>query len=366
MYHPVVRMVLFAEAVGFNCFYCPRPKMPKGISNLFKKSRSDKCSNAVPTVYKADWAPARGHSTNSHNGDAICEVRSQKVVHQTDRTNWRPVPVFINVSITSETVTSILPPSDETQEGSMDTAGIVCKSAQLHCKHDGLDNSSCLQEPEEQKLGLKNPNTYALLTGQSLTPGVGTSSSTSTPAVVSAGTVADFIQWHCRLEGEARVQAQGQEEQQCKVKNLDTYALATTATQAQTPGDGNRTPALWLDSGAGHHCVGDASVLCNLRDPPAGIEVTVADGFQLPVTKIGDIRSENFQIQDVYLVPGLQLNVISVHQLAKCKIFSTFYENHAELCRQGEQVGGAIVDDDTSIYRLYYLAAVGNAAASTS
>lgn len=235
---------------------------------------------------------------------------------------------------------------------------------QLNCQHDGLGNSSCLQEPEEQHFSLKNLNAYALPTAQSLTPGDGTSSSTSAPAADNAGTVADFMQWHCRPEGEVNVQAQEQEEKQCKVKNLDTYALATT--EAQTLGDGNGMPALWLDSGAGHHAVGDASVLCNLRDPPAGTAVRMADGFRLPVIKIGDIRTDIFQIPDVYLVPGLEMNVISVRQLAKCKIFPTFYENHADLCRDGEQVGGAIVDDNASIYRLYYLAAVGNAGASTS
>lgn len=208
VHHPVVQMVLFAEVTS-NSFYCWRPMVPRGITDLIEKSSSDKCIDAVQIVYKAGWADAR---------DGLAPV---------------------------------------------------------------------------------------------------------------------------------------------------TYAVAPV-TQARTAGGGNQTPALWLDSGAGHHCVGDASVLCNLRDPPAGTAVKLADGFQHPVTKIGDIRTDIFQISDVYLVPGLQMNVISVRQLAKCKIFSTFYENHADLCRDGERVGGAIVDDNASIYRLYYLAAVGNAAASTN
>lgn len=204
-------------------------------------------------------------------------------------TKWRSLPVLTDVSIMSETLTSEVPLSFDTQEvGSMDTAGIVCKSVQLNCQHDGLDNSSCLQEPEEQQFSLKNRNTYALRAAQSLTHSDGTSSSTSAPAAENAGTVADLMQWHCRHEGEVKVQAQEQEEHQCKLKNPDTYAIATT--EAPTPGDGNRTPLLWLDSGAGHHAVGDASVLCNLRDPPAGTAVIMADGFRLPVTKIGTYR----------------------------------------------------------------------------
>lgn len=119
-------MLLFAEVTFSKSFYCPRSSVPRGVIDLIKKSGSDKCSSAVPTVYKAGWADARDHSTNSHNGDAISEVRSQKVVHQTDRINWRSLPVLIDVSITSETLTPKQPPSDEIQEaGRMDTAGIV-------------------------------------------------------------------------------------------------------------------------------------------------------------------------------------------------------------------------------------------------
>jgi hypothetical protein len=98
--------------------------------------------------------------------------------------------------------------------------------------------------------------------------------------------------------------------------------------------------------------VGDARILCNFRDPSAGTAVRLADDFRLLVTKVGDIQSANIQIPDVYLVPRLQTNVISVRQLAKSKIIPTFYENHAELWRQGELVGGAIADEETSLYRL--------------
>ncbi|XP_066308158.1 uncharacterized protein [Miscanthus floridulus] len=112
---------------------------------------------------------------------------------------------------------------------------------------------------------------------------------------------------------------------------------------------------LWLDSGATHHAVGDARILCNLRDPPAGTAVRAADGVRLLVHKIGDIHTQYIKIQDVYLVPGLQENLISVRQLAKHKIVTTFYENYAELCLEGKQVGGAIADSVTSLYRLRYL-----------
>jgi len=113
---------------------------------------------------------------------------------------------------------------------------------------------------------------------------------------------------------------------------------------------------LWLDSGATHHAVGDARILCNLRDPPAGTAVRAADGVRLLVHKIGDILTQCIKIQDVYLVLGLQENLISVRQLAKDKkIVTIFYENYAELWREGKMVGGAIADNVTSLYQLRYL-----------
>ncbi|CAO1940383.1 unnamed protein product [Urochloa humidicola] len=140
--------------------------------------------------------------------------------------------------------------------------------------------------------------------------------------------------------------------------NGEAYALATAPLR--TPGHGYWIPVLWLDSGAAHHVVGDARILTNLRYPPAGSAETivVADGSELPVVMVGDIWTEHFQIEDVYLVPGLEMNLVSVRQLARRQIFSTFCENHADLKRGHEQVGGAIADDGTSLYRLHFLMAI--------
>ncbi|CAO1940378.1 unnamed protein product [Urochloa humidicola] len=179
--------------------------------------------------------------------------------------------------------------------------------------------------------------------------------------------VPGFMQLHPQSEGSVRldsVREQELQEHQCRLKNQDTYALVTS--QSPTPGGGDWTPAFWLDSGASHHVVADARVLCNLRDPPVGTAVRVADGFRLLVTKVGDIQTEDFKIPDVYLVPGLQVNLISVRQLAKSKIIQTFYENHVELWQEGELVGGAIADDETSLYRLHHLTATRSTAGPTS
>jgi len=142
-------------------------------------------------------------------------------------------------------------------------------------------------------------------------------------------------------------------EEECNFKkNPKTYALASP--QSPTPSDGTLTPAILLDSGASHHVAGDAGILTDLHDPPARSTVVVADGFGLPVHKVGVIQTPDIRIPDVYFVPGLRVNLISVRQLAKSRVVTTFYENHAELWREGEQVGGAIADNDTSLYRLVF------------
>lgn len=137
-------------------------------------------------------------------------------------------------------------------------------------------------------------------------------------------------------------------------KNPKTHALASPTDASSSCSTGTPARAILLDSGATHHVVGDAGILTDLHDPPAGSTVIVADGFQLPVEKAGVIQTPDIRIPDVYFVPGLQVNLVSVRQLAKIKVVTTFYENHAELWREGEQVGGAIADNDTSLYRLCF------------
>ncbi|KAL6654640.1 hypothetical protein ACP70R_008105 [Stipagrostis hirtigluma subsp. patula] len=139
------------------------------------------------------------------------------------------------------------------------------------------------------------------------------------------------------------------------VHRLTIRALMLHGGSTSSPGTMN--PVLWLDSGAGHHVVCDARFLHNPRNPPAGATVIVADGTKLPVTMVGDIQTPHIRIQEVSYVPGLKDNLISVRQLARSGIVTTFYDNYAELWREGKKVGCAFADanNTTSLYRLNFL-----------
>ncbi|KAL6908153.1 hypothetical protein ACP4OV_002323 [Aristida adscensionis] len=58
------------------------------------------------------------------------------------------------------------------------------------------------------------------------------------------------------------------------------------------------------------HSVKDAGILCNAKDPPSERAVIAADGARMAVTKVGDIQTPHIKIEDVYLVPGLHVNLI--------------------------------------------------------
>lgn len=123
---------------------------------------------------------------------------------------------------------------------------------------------------------------------------------------------------------------------------------------------------LWLDSGIGiHHPHGrrrdDPEFLTGLRLPPAGMMVTFGSGSVLPVAAVGEIRQPRFSIPDVYLVPGLTLNLISARQLDRGSgIYAVFCNGRCGLwdARPGrglDLVGVSAVDVARDMYRLSFL-----------
>ncbi|CAD6252843.1 unnamed protein product [Miscanthus lutarioriparius] len=130
-------------------------------------------------------------------------------------------------------------------------------------------------------------------------------------------------------------------------------------------------PKLVLDSGASIHVVGDASLLSNLRDAPAGMRIQVANGNTLPVTKIGDIQmaAAGFTIPGVYLAPGLTSNLISVRELTRQSRICTWFDgDRATLYAGPELVGEAVAPQENSsgLYVLQFLSVPKEAAANAS
>lgn len=120
-----------------------------------------------------------------------------------------------------------------------------------------------------------------------------------------------------------------------------------------------------LDSGASRHMVRDPDFLCKIRQLLSPVRVEAADGKKLSVTAIGDIDSKLIKLKDVYLVPELAMNLISVLQLARDHdIRTTFGKDSADLFKGEEPVGGAIAEGD--LYKVRFVWASGDAAPHTS
>ncbi|CAO2150160.1 unnamed protein product [Urochloa humidicola] len=110
---------------------------------------------------------------------------------------------------------------------------------------------------------------------------------------------------------------------------------------------------LILDSGATNHMVSDSGFVCEIRDLTLPVAIQVADGSKHHATAIGNIDTEHIKLEGVYVVPGLEIDVASVHQLASCDIVTTFGKYSAELYKDGVRVGGAIADG--GLYKLRFL-----------
>jgi hypothetical protein len=70
-----------------------------------------------------------------------------------------------------------------------------------------------------------------------------------------------------------------------------------------------------LDSGASKHMTGDKHLLSNIRHGDA-VTVMLADGTQLDTSTVGsatiEVNGVGIELVTVYLVPGLQSNLLSV------------------------------------------------------
>jgi hypothetical protein len=69
-----------------------------------------------------------------------------------------------------------------------------------------------------------------------------------------------------------------------------------------------------LDSGASHHMSSDRKSFLSLN-PTSSIKFKIADGTLIRAARIGSISTSNFSLSNVYYVPNIAWNVVSVSQL---------------------------------------------------
>ena len=92
-----------------------------------------------------------------------------------------------------------------------------------------------------------------------------------------------------------------------------------------------------LDSGASHHICGTRFALQN--EYACNLSVTIADGRTIQSTTCGHIvmeidineRQTKILLQDVHVIPGLRKNMLSIGQLAKKGIYTSFNNQGSSL-----------------------------------
>ena len=69
-----------------------------------------------------------------------------------------------------------------------------------------------------------------------------------------------------------------------------------------------------LDSGASHHMSPDSSSFTSVS-PLSSIPVMTADGTPMPLAGVGSVVTPHMSLPNVYLIPQLKLNLMSVGQI---------------------------------------------------
>ncbi|KAK9120307.1 hypothetical protein Syun_017924 [Stephania yunnanensis] len=136
--------------------------------------------------------------------------------------------------------------------------------------------------------------------------------------------------------------------------------VAVESTQVQTSLDQEICKDEWIiDSGCSHHVTGNDSLLSEVRQHKGDRVIITADNSAYPVAnegvvKIGILDNNAVQLNDVFHVPGLQRNLISVSQITDSgkyvlfgpkdvKVLDNIKTISADVLTSGERKGSLFV-----------------------
>lgn len=136
-----------------------------------------------------------------------------------------------------------------------------------------------------------------------------------------------------------------------------------TAPQSQhfamsAPSISGLNSPLWiLDSGASYHMSHDCSSFISMSFDSRSPSILTADGTPLPLTGIGTIQTTHVSLPNVYCIPKLTMNLVSVGQLCDLGYLVHFSSttcsvqdpNSKKLIGTGRRQGGLYVLDDLHI-----------------
>ena len=108
---------------------------------------------------------------------------------------------------------------------------------------------------------------------------------------------------------------------------LHTQPSAMSASSSfglSSPNSSGMFSSLWvLDSGASHHMSPDSSAFTSLS-PASPVSVMTADGTPMPLAGVGSVLAPNISLSNVYHIPSLSLNLVSVSQLCNSGYLVSF------------------------------------------
>lgn len=95
------------------------------------------------------------------------------------------------------------------------------------------------------------------------------------------------------------------------------YAMSTPSSVGLSPHHpSGMSTSLWvLDSGASHHMSPDSSSFVSICPSTSNVSVITADGTPMPLAGVGSIRTPHLSLSNVYCIPKLAMNLVSVSQL---------------------------------------------------
>ncbi|CAI5965441.1 unnamed protein product [Closterium sp. NIES-64] len=133
-------------------------------------------------------------------------------------------------------------------------------------------------------------------------------------------------------------------------------------------GNGNKTPsdAWFLDTGAMQHMTHSASLLNNIGAPGDVTSIVFGNNELLPVVGVGSTRlivdSGPVDVTNVFHVPGVKVNLLSVPQLAKKDVITIIDVATMNLFWKGEQFAQGVLNGDIYHLKTYPRAASSNVA----
>ena len=105
-------------------------------------------------------------------------------------------------------------------------------------------------------------------------------------------------------------------EQLQKLLDVKSHAMSVSSSIGQSiDNESGINPTTWiLDSGASLHMSPNAKLFASVKPMPS-LPVTTADGTPMPLAGIGPIMGPKLSLPNVYHIPKLSLNLVSVGQL---------------------------------------------------